>query len=185
MSTLKYKCDIRYDQSGLVDGAQKKQYREIALRIMEEVCSHPCAAKVTGSCIRQGVKGIDVNLLFTDDVAIRQINLEYRQIDRSTDVLSFPVNDFTYGEGKLLPYNIDAGTRRLQLGDIVVSIPTMRRQAAEYGHSEARECAFLICHGLLHLLGYDHMNETDEAQMFGFADAILDALQYTRADESF
>ena len=122
----------------------------------------------------------EVNVTLTDNAAIHEINREYREIDRVTDVLSFPFNDFTYGRGTLPPCAAEEATALLLLGDIVVSIPAVKRQAKEYGHSEERECAFLICHGMLHLLGYDHTTEEEEQQMFGFADEILTALRYTR-----
>lgn len=141
---------------------------------------HPALLKFVPPARTPGIRGAEVNILFTDDASIREINREYREIDRVTDVLSFPFNDFTYGRGTLPPCAAEEATALLLLGDIVVSIPAVKRQAKEYGHSEERECAFLICHGMLHLLGYDHTTEEEEQQMFGFADEILAALRYTR-----
>ncbi|MFR1517558.1 MAG: rRNA maturation RNase YbeY [Clostridia bacterium] len=181
---LKQKCAIRFEKNGLTNRAEQKKYREIARRTMEGVCGSPCAAGIASACEDAGVKGFEVNILFTDDDSIRAINRDYRKIDRSTDVLSFPLNDFFNGTGELLPYNIEENSLYLLLGDIVVSVPAMKRQAEEYGHSVARECAFLVCHGMLHLLGYDHENETDERQMFGFTEEILTTLRYTRDTDS-
>ena len=180
---LKYRCDIRFDKRGIATPDEKKHYKEIALNVVEGVCNNPCANQITSACLEKGIRGIDVNILFTDDASIRQINCEYREIDRSTDVLSFPVNDFIYGVGDVSLLNINEDSLHLQLGDIVVSVPTLKRQSQEYGHSDERDCAFLLCHGMLHLFGYDHMNEEDEEQMFGFADEILNTLHYIREQE--
>ncbi|MBS5842330.1 MAG: rRNA maturation RNase YbeY [Clostridiales bacterium] len=177
---LRYKCVVRFEKSGLANRTEQKKYREIALRTAAGVCSNPCAENILSACEKNGIRGLEVNILFTDDQSIRNINREYREIDSSTDVLSFPINDFSYGTGEIQPYNVDENSFLLLLGDIVVSLPAMKHQAEEYGHSVERECAFLICHGMLHLFGYDHMNEVDEQQMFAFADEILTTLQYTR-----
>jgi probable rRNA maturation factor len=93
----------------------------------------------------------EVSVTFTDNEGIRAINREYREIDRPTDVLSFPL----FEEGA-------DGTR--ELGDIVLSLEKCRTQAAEFGHSFERECAFLTVHSTLHLLGYDHVNSEEEEQ---------------------
>lgn len=183
INMLRYECTIRFEKSGLANREEQKKYREIARRTAVGVCASPCAENILSACTENGIRGLEVNILFTDDKSIRNINREYREIDRSTDVLSFPINDFSYGTGEIQPYNVDENSFRLLLGDIVVSVPTMKHQAEEYGHSMERECAFLICHGMLHLFGYDHMNEADEQQMFGFADEILTTLQYTRTAE--
>lgn len=177
---MRYKSTVRFEKSGLADRAEQKKYREIARCVVEGVCAAPCAAEIRSACADAGIRGAEVNILFTDDASIREINREYREIDRVTDVLSFPFNDFTYGRGTLPPFAAEEATALLLLGDIVVSVPAVKRQAKEYGHSEERECAFLICHGMLHLLGYDHTTEEEEQQMFGFADEILTALRYTR-----
>lgn len=103
------------------------------------------------------------SVIFVDDEEIHRINKEYRHVDRVTDVISFAFED---NEEKI--YN----NIRI-LGDIYVCIPQMKRQATSYGHSEKRELSFLCVHGLLHLLGYDHMNESDEKIMFGLQELIL------------
>ena len=104
------------------------------------------------------------SIVFVDDEEIHKINKEYRNVDRVTDVISFAFED-----SKDLLYNDFR-----MLGDIYICIPQMKRQAKEYGHSEKRELSFLTVHGLLHLLGYDHMNEDDEKVMFGLQELILD-----------
>ena len=102
------------------------------------------------------------SIIFIDDIKMHEMNKMYRGIDRTTDVLSFALND-----EKSFKADIDV------LGDIYVSIPKMKEQAIEYGHSEKRELSFLVIHGLLHLLGYDHMEESDEKVMFSLQEEIL------------
>lgn len=103
------------------------------------------------------------SIIFVDDDEIHQINRDYRKVDRVTDVISFAFED---NEEKR--YN----DIRL-LGDIYICIPQMQRQAQEFAHSEKRELSFLAVHGLLHLLGYDHMKEEDERIMFALQELIL------------
>ncbi len=110
------------------------------------------------------------NVIFVDNEKIHEINKEYRHIDRPTDVISFALED---NEEILFEFG------RL-LGDIYISIDKIKSQAKEYGHSEKREMAFLTIHGLLHLLGYDHMNKEDEKVMFGEQEAILDGFGIKR-----
>lgn len=104
------------------------------------------------------------SVIFVDRDTIHEINKEYRGIDRETDVISFAFED----NGKLVYNNV-----RL-LGEIYICIPKMIDQAKEYGHSEKRELSFLAVHGLLHLLGYDHMKKEDEKIMFALQELILD-----------
>ena len=109
------------------------------------------------------VKKALVNIIIVDNVEIRKINKEYRGIDRETDVISFALeDDDTFIE---LPIRV--------LGDIYISIDKVKSQAIEYGHSEKREICFLTVHGILHLLGYDHMNPDEEKIMFDKQDKIL------------
>ncbi len=110
----------------------------------------------------------EINLLLTTDEEIHRMNLEYRDIDRPTDVLSFPMLEYeTPGDFSGLEEQEDAfdpETGELLLGDIVISKDRVLAQAEEYGHSPLREYAFLIAHSMLHLFGYDHMEE-DERQV--------------------
>lgn len=106
-----------------------------------------------------------VSVIFVKDDAIHEINREYRQIDRPTDVISFALKDSEDA------YEMMEGEE--ELGDIFISIDAIVKQAGEYEHSLRRECCFLFTHGLLHLLGYDHMNEKDEQAMFTLQDEIL------------
>ena len=104
-----------------------------------------------------------MSLTFVDKDEIRRLNKEYREIDKVTDVLSFPIyenEDFIYQEEE----NLDE-TIPLMLGDIVICIDVAKEQAQEYGHSLEREVTYLACHSILHLLGYDHMDEDDKEIM--------------------
>ncbi len=111
----------------------------------------------------------EVNLLLTDDEAIHEMNREHRHIDRPTDVLSFPMIEYEIpGDLSGIEESADAfdpGTGELMLGDIVISVDRVIAQAEEYGHSVRREYAFLIAHSMLHLLGYDHMDEEERKVM--------------------
>ena len=103
------------------------------------------------------------SVILTDDEEVHYLNKTYRNIDRTTDVLSFALNDNGAFPG---PINV--------LGDIFISIPKMKEQAIEYSHSEKRELSFLVLHGLLHLLGYDHTKgPKEEEEMFGLQKEIL------------
>lgn len=122
----------------------------------------------------------EVNVLVTDDAAIHEINLDMRGVDRPTDVLSFPMFDLTPGE-KPTGEDADPATGLVPLGDMVISLERARAQAAEFGHSVRREVCYLTVHSVLHLLGYDHMDEGEmKAQMRGREEAILAELGITR-----
>lgn len=126
---------------------------------------------------------VDVTLV--NDEEIKRMNFEFRNLNRATDVLSFPLVEFT----KPAKYdiisgddasNFDPDSGELMLGDIVISVQTMIRQAHEYGHSVKREFAFLITHSMLHLLGYDHEDENDATNMEKKQKDILEQLRITR-----
>ena len=116
------------------------------------------------------VKNVYFSVVLVDEEKIRTINRDYRDKDRVTDVISFAFED----NDKRL-YN---NTRIL--GEIYICIPRMQDQAKEYGHSEVRELAFLGVHGLLHLLGYDHMTKEDEKIMFGKQELVLNGFNQTK-----
>ena len=124
----------------------------------------------------------EVDVLLTDDEAIHRINREMRQVDRSTDVLSFPEFDLHPGQ---LPTEEDAdpGTGLVPLGDMVISMEHVAAQAKEYGHSTRRELAYLVVHSVLHLLGYDHLDEgPQKKQMRAREEAILAELGIARGE---
>ncbi|WP_461817804.1 rRNA maturation RNase YbeY, partial [Faecalimonas sp.] len=126
----------------------------------------------------------EVNLLLTMNKEIQEMNAQFREIDRATDVLSFPMIDFeNTGEFDFLEeddsyFNCDTG--ELMLGDIVISKEKVIAQAEEYGHTIKREYAFLIAHSMLHLLGYDHMEEQERLEMERKQKEILEQLGITR-----
>ena len=118
----------------------------------------------------------EVDVLLTNDSGIHAINREMRQVDRPTDVLSFPEFDLTPGQ---LPgaEDADPGTGLVPLGDMVISMEHVAAQAKEYGHSNRRELSYLVVHSVLHLLGYDHLDEgPQKAQMRAREEAILEEL---------
>lgn len=126
-----------------------------------------------------------VNVVLTDNAGIREINREYRGIDRETDVLSFPNLEFeTAGAFRISEEDeadyFDPDTGELILGDIMLSVDKVKEQAESYGHSEKREFAFLVAHSMLHLCGYDHMEAAEAAVMEKKQEEILAGLGITR-----
>ena len=122
----------------------------------------------------------EVNVLVTDDAAIHEINLDMRGVDRPTDVLSFPMFELTPGE-KPGEEDADPDTGLVPLGDMVISLERAEAQAQEFGHSVEREVSYLAVHSVLHLLGYDHMDEGPmKAQMRKREEEILNDLGITR-----
>lgn len=126
-----------------------------------------------------------VDITVTDDEGIREYNREYRDIDKATDVLSFPMGDFYQGVPQTPPGRMmDPDTGLLPLGDMIISAERARAQAKEFGHSFARECAYLTVHSMLHLLGYDHVDEgVEKAAMRAEEEAVLAKLGLTREEE--
>ena len=127
----------------------------------------------------------EISLTLTDNEGIWKVNKEFREIDRPTDVLSFPMleydvpGDFFQIENQTEDcFNPDTG--EILLGDIIISVDKVREQAEEYGHSMQREFAFLIVHSMLHLFGYDHMEEQEAAVMEGKQREILECLNILR-----
>ena len=122
----------------------------------------------------------EVDVLLTDDDGIHEINREMRQADRPTDVLSFP--EFGLTPGQLPgPEDADPGTGLIPLGDMVLSMERVSAQAKEYGHSKRRELSYLVTHSVLHLLGYDHLDEGPmKAQMRAREEAIMALLGLER-----
>lgn len=124
----------------------------------------------------------EINVLVTDDEGIRAINKAYRQIDKATDVLSFPMFELTPGK---LPASWesykDPDTGLVPLGDMAISLERAKQQAAEFGHSARREVGYLTIHSILHLLGYDHVDEGPmKKQMRAAEEAILAEIELPR-----
>lgn len=126
----------------------------------------------------------EVNLLLTDNETIHQINKEQRDIDRPTDVLSFPMAEYEtpadFSKIEEDPMAFDPESGEFLLGDIVISMDKVWKQAKAYGHSYEREYAFLIAHSMLHLFGYDHMEEEERKEMEEKQEEILTKTRYTR-----
>ena len=127
----------------------------------------------------------EISLLVTDADGIRVYNRDYRQIDKETDVLSFPAvdyempSDFALVEQDESCY-INPDTQELILGDMILNADRVKEQAEEYGHTLLREFAFLVTHSMLHLLGYDHMEPAEEKEMFRRQEEILRSMGIER-----
>ena len=131
---------------------------------------------------------VEVNVLLTNNEEIHEANKDFRNIDRPTDVLSFPMVDYDFPADFSLVNESPEGylnpeTDELLLGDIMVSVDKVYSQAEEYGHGIKREFAFLIAHSMLHLLGYDHMGDEERVVMEAKQEAVLEALGITRNEE--
>ena len=130
---------------------------------------------------------VEITVILTDNVAIRNLNQIHRGVDAPTDVLSFPLidfskeGDFSHAENHIVDY-FNADTGELMLGDIVISLEKVLKQATCYGHSKERELAFLIVHAMLHLLGYDHEEEEECLRMEHIQEEILLKTGYTRKE---
>ena len=116
------------------------------------------------------VKNSIVSIVLIDNKRIHEINKQYRDVDRETDVISFAFMD----------EEINPNSDLTNLGEIYISLEKAHEQAIEYNHSFKRELSFLLVHGLLHLLGYDHMNKEDEEEMFSLQEEILHSLNIER-----
>ena len=148
-------------------------YQALMRRVMEQVLEYErCPYEV------------EVNVVITDNEEIQKVNREYREIDRATDVLSFPMveyekpGDFSKVEEDEMLFHPETG--ELMLGDIMISIDKVYAQAAEFGHSVERELGFLTAHSMLHLCGYDHMEEEERQVMEAKQKEIMDLLQLYR-----
>ena len=131
---------------------------------------------------------VEVTVLLTNNEEIHEANKDFRNIDRPTDVLSFPMVDYDFPADFSLVNESPEGylnpeTDELLLGDIMVSVDKVYSQAEEYGHGIKREFAFLIAHSMLHLLGYDHIEDEERAVMEAKQEAILETLGITRNEE--
>ncbi len=158
---VKINFEITDEQSSL----DTKKYEEIVNKVCFEALKE------------HNIKGnFEISLVYTNDENIRKINKEYRDIDSSTDVLSFP--QFEFEEvGKL---EIKETKTPVLLGDVVISTMHAVNQAAEFGHSVEREIGYLVCHSILHLLGYDHMVDEDKQKMRAKEEKIMERIGLVR-----
>lgn len=122
----------------------------------------------------------EISIMLVDDSKIKEINKEQRNIDKATDVLSFPMVDMKDGEIISNEGDFDLDENLLLLGDIIISTDTAMKQAEEYGHSFEREMAFLVTHGVFHLLGFDHEVEEEERVMMGKQESVLKGMGLER-----
>ena len=157
---------ITADVPGVNEGQRAFLRRVIRTALAAEGVDFPC----------------EIDVLLTGDAGIHAINRDMRQVDRPTDVLSFP--EFELRPGELPgPEDADPGTGLVPLGDMVISMEHVAAQAKEYGHSNRRELAYLAVHSVLHLLGYDHLDEgPQKRQMRGREEAIMAELGLSRED---
>ncbi len=158
---LEYEGDISFDYEKII-----KEIVDAALRY--EACPYEC----------------EIGVLLTDDEEIKHLNQEFRGMDRSTDVLSFPLIEYENAavfdriEDDIASFDLENG--ELMLGDIVISVDHVYKQAELYGHSIEREFAFLLAHSMLHLMGYDHIDDNEREEMEKRQEAILESVGYTR-----
>lgn len=122
------------------------------------------------------IQDLEVYVTLTNNENIHKVNVEQRNVDRPTDVLSFPM----YERDEIFMLKEQNKKEPCILGDIIISIEKVKEQAEEYGHSFERELAYLVTHGMLHLLGYDHMIEEEKTQMRKREEEILEMLEITR-----
>jgi probable rRNA maturation factor len=169
---IKNEILISFDENLSEREEECEKYADLAKKALESLMSRVL--------INSRHMKTEINVTFTDNEGIRTINKRERNIDSPTDVLSFPLLDLFDGKGKIEEYDRDPVTGCVTLGDIVVSIDKIKEQAADYGHSEKRETAFLVCHGLLHLLGYDHIEPEREAVMLPLCENLLDGAGFGR-----
>lgn len=149
--------------------------RAVRRCLRQEIVSK--APGITAGLLLQG-DSVEISVSLVADEHIRVLNREYRGIDSGTDVLSF-WSDLDTGEVQMLRESGDA----LPLGDVIVSTERAMRQASEYGHSYRREMVYLVVHGILHLLGYDHHEEAERSSMRRAEESILTSLGIERAPE--
>ena len=150
-------CDITYEIDKIEEFLDEKKIENFIKFILENEYKE-----------EYGKNDYYLSLLIADNKIIKQINKEYRNKDTETDVISFAYNE-TENIGGL---NV--------LGDIIISLEKVKNQSKEYGHSEEREFYYVLCHGMLHLLGYDHIEEEDKKVMREKEEKILKQFNYTR-----
>ncbi len=164
-------CEITYEASEPL----AVPYEEIIRRVVE-------GALIQEECPYEA----EVSVTLTDPEEVQRINREFREIDRTTDVLSFPMTeypgpaDFDFLEEEAAVDCFNPETGELLLGDIILNVAKIREQAAEYGHSETRELAILTAHSMLHLMGYDHMEEKDRLLMEERQKLLMETLEIPR-----
>ena len=164
MSAKRHYVPVTADVPGVSEGTKTFLRKVIRAALDAEGVDAPC----------------EINVFVTNDAGIRQINADMRNVDASTDVLSFPMFDLRPGD-KPSERDADPATGLVPLGDMCISLERAKAQAKEYGHANRRELAYLAVHSVLHLLGYDHLDEGPmKAQMREREEAILAGLGLER-----
>lgn len=160
---MKHKVYITREKRGLgCFGAGRLIRRAVRAVLEEEGIASPC----------------EVSVLLTDGPGIRELNGNFRDTDRETDVLSFPANEMTAGEFDPSAMEINPNTGRIVLGDMALSIPRAVEQGNEFGHGTKREIMYLTIHSVLHLLGYDHVDEGEmKRQMRQREKAVMSVIE--------
>lgn len=141
--------------------------------------------KVVETCFKEEKlekTNLYLNVILTNPEKIKNINKEYRNVDKATDVLSFPMFEKNEIES-IINIGENNPIKEDVLGDIIISIPKVIEQAAEYGHSVGRELAYMVVHGFYHIMGYDHIKEEDKKIMRPKEENILSKLKLTREEE--
>lgn len=158
---------MEFAEIEFLDIAENEEYNKIANTVMKKCFEKE---KLTQA-------NMYINIIFTNPENIKQINSQYRNIEKETDVLSFPMFEKEELEARL---NIKKPAIQEVLGDVIVSIERVKEQAVEYGHSFERELAYMLVHGFYHLMGYDHIEEDDKVIMRAKEEEILNELNITR-----
>ena len=155
------------------DYALSKNFKKLILNLI----------KTANKFSKFNQKKVQVSISFVNKEEIKQLNKEHRKIDKETDVLSFPVLNLVPNQkvnAKDFMEDFDPETKSIMLGDIIICNEVASKNAEEYGHSFEREVCYLVVHGCLHLLGYDHMEETDKKLMRAMEETVLSKYKITR-----
>jgi len=160
----------KYTEIEFLDIEENEEYKELILNVVRECFKTEHLENAN----------MYLNVILTNPENIRKANKEYRNIDKETDVLSFPMFEKDEIEVIILKSKEEKIQINEVLGDIIVSIPKVKEQAIEYGHSTTRELAYMIVHGFYHVMGYDHMNEEEKQVMREKEENVLNKLDIKR-----
>ncbi len=161
-------CKKNFLEVNFLDIQENEEYVKLAESVLELAFKEEKLDKIN----------IYINIILTNEANIKNINNTYRNINRETDVLSFPM--FEKEELQTIIHNKKQLPVCEVLGDIIISIPKVEKQAKEYGHSFNRELAYMIIHGFYHLMGYDHIKEEEKKEMRAKEESILNSINITR-----
>lgn len=160
----------KYTEIEFLDIEENEEYKELILNVVRECFKTEHLENAN----------MYLNVILTNPENIRKANKEYRNIDKETDVLSFPMFEKDEIEAIISKSKEEKIQINEVLGDIIVSIPKVKEQAIEYGHSTTRELAYMIVHGFYHVMGYDHMNEEEKQVMREREENVLNKLDIKR-----